>query len=205
MVAFIDELAYYLFGIAFAAFLLAYLASVMYLSYRKDRMDMRSHLEDMSVPLGFLGGYLLVMGAISQMTWFLPGAYNILFYDPMVSLGLLLLIFAFSIKMKFKLQFTGFLALMMGIMTIWYGINGYNLSLTKAPLEMLGMFVLYGLAGVFAFPVSVIMDRFPKHKRDMRLGWNTILVIFWILLVLAGISAIVIGGGAVSAHLAAPP
>ncbi len=107
MVAFIDELAYYLFGIAFAAFLLAYLASVMYLSYRKDRMDMRSHLEDMSVPLGFLGGYLLVMGAISQMTWFLPGAYNILFYDPMVSLGLLLLIFAFSIKMKFKLQFTG--------------------------------------------------------------------------------------------------
>ncbi len=62
---FVDELVYYLFVLAFAGFLLAYMMSEMYLAYRKGKMDIHARLESLSVPLIFLGGYLLVTGVIS--------------------------------------------------------------------------------------------------------------------------------------------
>ena len=202
---FVDDLAYYLFAIGFAGLFLAYIISKTYLSFRKGDVNLWKVLNDASIPMAFLGGYFLLSGFVSQMTWFLPGPYNMLFYDPMVSFGLILMAFSLAVRFKAKLQYVGFLSLMSGVMTIWYGISGYNLGLTRTPTELLGLFVLFGLAAIFAYPATLIADRFPKSKKAVPHSWSMILIIFWILLVFASLIAFVIGGFALPAHLATPP
>ncbi|MCL4400376.1 MAG: DUF981 domain-containing protein [Candidatus Parvarchaeota archaeon] len=202
---FTDELVFYLFTLAFAAFTLAYLMTDAYFAYREDKMDIKNSLNSLSIPIMLIGAYLLVVGVVSQFTWFLPGAYDILFFDPIVAFGLVLVAGAVAIRYNVKLRYVGFLSLLFGAMAIWYGISGYNLGLTKAPLEFLALFTLFGAAGIMTFPATLIVDNFPRRKLEMPMSWNTALAILWILLILAGIAAAAIGAIALPAHLATPP
>ncbi|MCL4399287.1 DUF981 domain-containing protein [Candidatus Parvarchaeota archaeon] len=202
---FVDELAFDLFVLAFGAFLLAYLLSDVYLSYRKKHLEVKSRLLGLSVPIGIIGVYLLIVGIVSQLSWFLPGPYNMLFYDPMVAFGLILVAFSLGIRYNLKLDYIGFLALMAGIMTIWYGISGYKLGLTKTPLEFLGLFVLYGVAGILTWPVLMMFNRVHRGIKTIPLSWQVIIATLWVVLILSGIAAAIIGGFALPGHLANPP
>lgn len=143
---------------------------------------------------------------MGQFVWPLPGSYNILFYDPLVSFGIILLAFAFSVRYDAKLEYAGFLGLMVGLMTIGYGFVGYNLGLTQEPVALLLMYFLYGIAGIFAYPVSLIADRLPgvKNKNVWR-GWHVTLSIFWILVVLASLLSAFVAISALSSHLLVAP
>ena len=123
MATFIDGLAYSLCVISFAGFMLLYIAAATYLSYRKNNRDFKERLSDSWVLLLVLGIYISVSAIWGQFSWPLPGSYNILFYDPMVSFGLILVIFSLSVRLKLRLDYTGFLGLMMGVMTIIYGLT----------------------------------------------------------------------------------
>ncbi len=105
----------------------------------------------------------------------MPGSYNILYYDPILASGLLLVAFSVSIRLKAKTQYVGFLALLFGAMTIWYGISAYNLGLSTAPPEVLGLFGLFSLAGILAYPATWIVDNFLKPNTKMPYLWN-----FWL-------------------------
>jgi putative membrane protein len=205
MATFIDNLAYQLFVIGFAALLIAYLFSYVYLQYRKKSKDIGIALKGAAVPFGVLGAYMIIMGVVGQLTWFLPGAYNILFIDPLLSFGILLVAFAFAIHLEMKLQYIGLLAMFFGFMVIWYGISGYNLELTKEPLALAGMYILFGIAGVFSYPASIVMDRLPGYQKNVWIGWQALLVICWLAFIGAGLLAIFTGASAVPAHLASPP
>ncbi len=202
---FVDNLGYSLFTLGFAGFILLYTVSSMYLTYRKHKKDFASHLASASVPLFIVGAYILISGLWGQMVWPLPGSYNILFYDPFVSFGLILIAFAAAIRYKTKLEYIGFFGLIIGITSIFYGAHAYILKLTSAPLVMLGLYILYGLAGIFSYPASLVVDRLPGLQRRVWMGWNTILVLFWIFLLLASIIAIVLGVSAIPQHLLTPP
>ena len=203
---FIDNLAYSLFAISFAGFLLLYTALSMYLSYRRKQGSFADQLRGAGVPLGLLGVYMLLMGLWGQFTWPLPGSYNMLFYDPLVSFGIVLLAFCLSVKYNVKLEYAGFLSLMAGLMAIGYGAVGYNLGLTQAPIALLGMYLLYGLAGVFAYPVSLIADRLPGlRNRNAWLGWHAILIIFCLLVFLASALSAFVAISAIPAHLLSAP
>lgn len=203
--AFIDNLAYELMAISFSGLVLLYTISQMYLVYRKGGKSFGEHLRNASVPLGILGAYLLVMGIWGQFTWTLPGSYNILFYDPLVSLGILLVAFAVAVRTGAKLEYVGFLGLLVGIMTIMYGIEGYSIGLTQAPLALLAMYFFYGAAGIFSYPVSMIADRLPGLQKRVWYGWTVILVIFWILILVASLLSAFVGLSAVPAHLLSAP
>ncbi len=202
---FVDELAFYLFSLAFSSLILAYFMSEMYFAYRKNDMDIRSRLEGLSMPIGLMGGYLLVTGVVSQFIWSLPGAYDILFFDPLVSFGLILAGLSLSIRYKTATRYIGFLALLFGVMTILYGVNAYLIGLSEAPLEVLILFVIFGGAAIMTYPATYIMDRFPKSKRGMKLSYRAVLVTLWILLIAGGLLAFTIGGMALPGHLATPP
>ncbi len=202
---FVDELAFYLFMLGFAGLLLAYVILNIYSLYRRKKGNLNFELKSVSVPLAGLGIYMTIVGLIGQLTWFLPGPYNILFLDPLVAFGLLLIIFAVSVRFRLKLQYAGILALLTGFMTVYYGFSGYQLNLTAAPLEMFAMFSLFGLAGVLAYPVSVMVDRFNEHEKNTWLGWHLILLVFLILIVFASLAALYAGAVALPAHLASPP
>ena len=203
--AFIDNLAYELMAISFSGFVLLYTISQMYLVYRKHGKSFGEHLRNASVPLGILGAYLLLMGVWGQFSWTLPGSYNILFYDPLVSLGILLVAFAVAVRTGAKLEYVGFLGLLVGIMTIMYGVEGYSIGLTQAPLALLAMYFFYGAAGIFSYPVSMIADRLPGLQKRVWPGWTVILVIFWVLILVASLLSAFVGLSAVPAHLLSAP
>lgn len=203
--AYIDDLAFLLFTISFAGFILLYTISSMYLLYRRKRHDYVDHLEGASVPMMLVGGYLIVSGFIGQWTWPLPGSYNILFFDPLVMFGLVVLAFALAIRFKVNLEYAGFFGLMVGIVTLIYGYQGYSIGLTLEPLALLLLYVFYGIAGIFAYPVALIADRLPGLQKNAWMGWHLILIIFWLALFAASATAGYIGATAISGHLVSAP
>jgi putative membrane protein len=202
---FIDNLAYGLFSISMASFLLLYTVISMYLVYRRGKRNYSDYLESATVPLLLIGIYMIVQALWGQFTWPLPGSYNTLFYDPMVAFGLLLVSFFLAVRFKVRLEYVGFMGLLVGLMVIIYGVQAYNIGLTSAPLAMLVMFIFYGLSGIIAYPVSLIADRLPGHKRKVWAGWYVLLALFCVFVLLAALLSAGAGVQAVSQHLISPP
>lgn len=59
---FIDNLAFSLFSISFAGFLLLYAITSMYMVYRRKGKNFTDYLKGASVPLGLIGAYMLITG-----------------------------------------------------------------------------------------------------------------------------------------------
>lgn len=204
---FIDNLAYSLFAISFAGFMLLYASAAMYVVYRKHRKNFYEHLKSASMPLAAIGVYLFITGLWGQLAWPLPGSYNMLFYDPMISFGILLIAFTLAVKFNIRFECIGFFGMLVGVMVMVYGIEGYRIGLTSSPLALMGMYLLYGLAGVFSYPVSLIADWLlkPKPKTDVWEKWHLLLVIFLVLLLLASVLSAFIAIATIPTHLITPP
>ncbi len=202
--AFVDDLAMELFIMSLVGVVSIYLTGSVYLAYRRGVKDIEGVLRPGVYPLGILGGIITIMGIYGEMVWPLPGSYNILFYDPYLIIGLILIIMAISIGMKQKLQFTGILALFAGIIAIYYGANAYMDKMTSSPIAMLGLYIAFGLTGVFTYPTTLIYDMLPGKEKVSKL-WTVVLVIFWIGLVVSAVLAAVTAIEAVPQHLLSPP
>ncbi len=203
--AFVDNLAFLLFAISFVGFLFVYLALSSYLSYRRNRKGYREHVKSASVPLLFLGAYMTIMGIWGQIVWPLPGSYNLLFYDPLTGFGLVLLAFFASSHFKIKMEYAGFFALMNGIALIIYGVNGYMLKMTSSPIALLGMYALYGIAGISSYPLMLALDEVDQPKNKFSMKVMLFLIIFSASIFVASAIAAFIGVLSVPAHLANPP
>ncbi len=200
---FIDNVACALFVIGFSGLLLLYSTVSVYRAARRGKKNPRECLKAACVPLAVLGTFMLVTGLWGQFSWPLPGSYNILFYDPLVLFGVLLVSFCLTVRADLKLEYVGFLGLMLGAMAILYGVAGYNAGLTEAPLALLGMYALYGSAGILSYPVALAVDRFPALQRSR---WAALAVaLFWLALLGASLLAVYIGYVAVPSHLLSPP
>lgn len=202
--AFIDDLAMELFTLSLVGVVSVYLTGAVYLAYRKGVKDIEGVLKPGVYPLSILGGIITIMGIYGEMTWPLPGSYNILFYDPYLIIGLILIMIAVSIAMKQKLQFTGILALFSGLIAIYYGANAYMDKMTSSPIAMLGLYIAFGLTGVFTYPTTLIYDMLPGKEKVSKL-WTVVLVIFWIGLIVSAVLAAVTAIEAVPQHLLSPP
>ena len=203
--AFIDNLAFSLFTLSFAGLLLFYTIASMYLVYRKRQKNFSEYLNSASVPLLVVGLYMVLNGLWGQFTWPLPGSYNILFYDPYISFGLLLVSLAVSIRFRIRLEYSGFLGLMVGIMTIIYGLSGYNLGLTSAPIALLGLYFFYGASGILSYPVALIADRLPGLNKNVWFGWTILLLLFGAALLAASLLSAFVGVSAIPQHLLTAP
>jgi putative membrane protein len=202
---FIDNLAFSLFSLSIASLIIVYLMVSVYLEYKKGKKDYKEIEAAATVPLILVGAYMVLSGAFGQFTWPLPGSYNILFYDPLVSFGLVILAFALAFKYNVRYEFVGFFGLLVGIMTIFYGIQGYSIGLTELPAALLALYVFFGVAGIFSYPVSLIMQRLPGLKKNPWIGWQVCLVIFVAALLLAALAAGYVAVSAIPAHLLSPP
>lgn len=202
---FIDDLAIELFSVAFVGFLTLYMIVRMYLSYRRGEKNLESQLRSGIIPMAILGSFIFVLALYGELAWPLSGSYNILFYDPLIMLGVLILGATASIMLKEKMQNIGFLALMSGLVIAYYGISGYMINLTAAPIALLGLFGFAGLSGVFFYPVTLMIDRTPIHKSNVSGAWLAALVLFCLFLFLTACLAAYVGYAAVPAHLLSPP
>ena len=211
---FVVELALELFFVAFIGFLMDYTVIAIYRDYKaryinksNSKLSIESHLQGSIFMFAAIALFVLVMGFYGEVTWNLPGAYDLLFYDPFIMLGILTLGFVLSVKYNQKLQYVGLIALFMGLVLIEYGISGYNLGYTSSPIALLGLYTAFGIAGVFAYPTTLAMDKYRKNgsNKPLNKSWIIYIVLFLLFLTLGSILAAYIGAAAVPAHLAAPP
>lgn len=217
--AFIDDLAFELFTLVFAGVILLYMTLGVYYDYsKKGERNLEEHMLSGVGPLAIVGIVMILMGLYSEMTWPLslgsavPAAveakfqsYNILFYDPYMFAGIVIISYVISVKMKYKLQYVGILALFAGIFAIDYGYQGYLLNMTSEPLGMFLMYIAYGAVGILSFPVTLIVDTVPGSKEKIWKGWMILLVLFWIALLGAIIATAYIGLSAIPQHLLTAP
>lgn len=202
--AFIDDLAMELFTLTLVGVVSIYMTGTAYLAYRKGEKNIEEIMKPGVMPLGILGGIIVIMGVYGEMTWPLPGSYNILFYDPYLILGLIILMMAVALGLKQKLQYTGIIALFAGAIAIYYGANAYLDKMTSSPIAMLGLYIAFGLTGMFTYPTTLIYDMLPG-KGKVSKGWTVILVLFWIGLIVSAVLAAVTAIEAVPQHLLSPP
>lgn len=217
--AFVDPLALQLFTLAFVAGLLFYSGIVGYRAYsRHGHHAAFEHLRSQVVPLAGLGVIVFAIGLWGEVTWPLPGSYNILFYDPYSMLGVILVAFAVSVLVRLRTQYIGFLAAMTGALSIYYGIDAFNLHMTQTPLTTLFLYIALGGTAVLTFPVTIYIDRMvvepelanapEEAKVPLTMAWKLAYSAFLLFLLFAAASAILalaIGGGALGSHLASPP
>ncbi|MCL4373153.1 DUF981 domain-containing protein [Candidatus Parvarchaeota archaeon] len=211
---FVDELALELFFVAFIGFLTDYAVIAVYRDYKaryvnksNSKLSIESHLQGSIFMFAALAVFILVMGFYGEVTWNLPGAYDLLFYDPFIMMGILTLGFVLTVKYNQKLQYVGLIALFMGLVIIEYGISGYNLGYTSSPIALLGLYTAFGIAGIFAYPTTLVMDKYRENgsNKPLNKSWIIYIVLFLIFLTLGSILAAYIGAVAIPAHLAAPP
>ena len=204
---FIDNLAYSLFALTFAGLLILYLVVTEWFVFmRKDKnySNYTARLEGAKVPLLVLGIYMIIMAMWGQFTWPLPGSYNILYYDPLVSFGMIVLALGLAVHYRVKFEYVGFFGLLIGIMTIIYGWLGYSIGISKEPVVLLAMFALFGISGIFSYPVALIMEKLPGLEKKPWIGWTICLAIFCLAILGASILSGVIGMSAIGGHLITP-
>ncbi len=142
--------------------------------------------------LTLTGAYATLYGLFYSILWPGPmtGAYNILFGDSLTLFGFLSLLSGWAILKKSNLYFVGIMAFFVGIYAIVSGVGAYNLSMTRAPLVMLSLYLASGVSGLLV-PATII----TKNK--------VVSILLVITLVVAALSAFAIGFPAVPGHLAA--
>ncbi|MEM0156311.1 MAG: DUF981 family protein [Thermoplasmataceae archaeon] len=205
---FIDDLALELVSLAMLSGIVAYVTGLAYLEYRKDGpKNVENTLRLAVFPLGFLGAVITVLALWQEMTWPFPGGsslYNIAFSDTYLVLGIIALAVALSLALRQKLQLVGFLALLGGIMAIYYGSVIYHYGYTQSPIATLGMYVAFGIAGILTYPATYAFDSMQAGKKP-SMYFGIALILFWLFFIFAAVMAGIIGVPAVLQHLGSPP
>jgi len=175
----IDNLAVQEVFLVLAAVMLAYIGFTAWWAMRRDdAAGVRSVLKGGAIPVGVVGVIATAFGLWGELTWqygftFLV-QYNILFDDVFLLFGLTLVVLAVSMGLSLRLQFAGLFALVAGGITISYAWNGYVLGLTKEPLDTFLLFSAFGLAGLLAFPATVMTDHYLAHPDGTAFALSTV-------------------------------
>ncbi len=174
---FIDDLALVEVLLLLGAAILAYGGVMSWWAIRTNNpKELRYVLHGMAIPLGSVGVATTVLALWGEMTWpFLMsdgmGGYNIFFFDAMLLFGLVTTAYAIAAYLSVRMQYIGLFALVAGGVTVFYGYTGYGASFTKDPFETFLLYAGFGLAGIFAFPATIIMDYFLAAKDALRSPW----------------------------------
>lgn len=163
--AFVDDLGLQLILIGLISLTIFYVGVRTYIRYRSGGNDKAmSELKSSAPIIGILGFVLLSFALWGEMTWPLFAgtaalSYNILFFDPMLLFGIILLSFALALAFNLRTQFIGLFAMATGGVIMYYGAHAYILGMTREPIALLGLYLAYGLSGVMTFPMSLLIDR----------------------------------------------
>lgn len=201
---FVDILTSQLFVLGFIGLILFYITVESYFSY-KSRKPHKDTMMAGSIPLALLGAYAFLTGLYGQLTWPLPGSYNILFYDVYTLIGLLMIGGAWAVRSKVRLQYIGVLSLLLGAMVAFYGVAGYLQKLTSEPIGLLLLYLGFGAAGVLGLPITIMLDRAQEGIKNKWIGWKVVVVFFALALLGGSLVTLYIAGSAVPAHLLSPP
>ncbi len=210
--AFIDNLGFELDALVLVTAVVFYTGIwIWWNQSRKRPTQAVHHLRGGAVLLGILGGFLTMLGFWGEFTWPLPASYNLLFYDPTILVGILLLGFWATVWAGVPTQYVGVVGVVSGAGVIYYGARAYILSLTQEPLEMFLMYLAFGALAVLSYPATLFLDWYvtptdpESTAAPVPTVWKLALAVFLAMAVLAGVASILMGFSTVWSHLAKAP
>ncbi len=185
---FIDPLAVMLLSLGIS---LALISAFFYMAANgKD-------LKELTIP-GFAFGFFdFLSGFTMARYWPLPGPYNMLFGDPLLILGLLLMAGSIMIYKQQSLRTLSIPGLMLGIYLFVESAAIVNFKLERGS-DLLPAMALYVMSGISAVYSTVLFIK-PEDNRKY------LYYIAFILLAITAFIALFIGYGAIYGHLQAPP
>lgn len=189
--SFIDPLAVMLLAAGASAAIIA-LYFVMFVRQKKN-------IQSLSVPMLVLGIFDAVSGFLMSFTWPLPGAYNILFGDPIMFLGLIMVSAAIMLYKNMDLRVLSLIGFLVGIYILIEAFGIMSIPGLETGLDQvlaLGFYIFAGLAAL----LSPLMYMNPKTQ-----GGKYAYCLLAALLILTALAALTIGYGAVYSHLLTPP
>ncbi|HTT14651.1 MAG TPA: DUF981 family protein [Thermoplasmata archaeon] len=217
--AFVDDLTLILDLLILLTVVVFYTALCVWVEYRRKDLDRAmAHLRGGSMMMGVLGGAIGLVALWGELTWPLPGSYNLFFFDPLFMLSLILVGFALAVHRNYPTHMVGLFSAVASSGIIYYGARAYILHLTLDPLETFLLYLGFGAAGIAAYPATLFVDWFivgpktpsasplPSHDRpDYPWLWYVLVGGFCLLVVLAGIAAVFYGFDTAWGHLQSPP
>ncbi len=191
---FVDPLAVMLIGLAMSTAVGAF-----YFFFAA--LDKYEHVKSLVIPAIVVGIFDAFSGFEMSFMWPLPGAYNMLFGDPLLLAGLVLImagLMGYRDPEKTHWNILPLLILMVGIYTLDGAFSILQLRLEKGNdlITAMGLYIFDGIGAVLA-PIMYLR---PKHTTAKWLYY-----LEWIILGIGTIFALVIGYMALNGHLASPP
>jgi putative membrane protein len=217
--SFVDDLGLVLDLMILVTAAIFYTGALVWLEVRrKDPVRAQSHLREGAVLLGILGALLGLIALWGEFLWPLPGAYNVLFFDPLIMLAILLVAFSLAVWFRLPTHLVGMLGVIIGLGVLFYGFRADELNLTKDPLETWLMYLAWGGLSIMSYPATLFIDWFvvgpsvagadplPSNPTpDYPKLWMGLLGLFMIAVFLAGLAAVLYGITTTWGHLGSPP
>ena len=191
IMGFIDPLAAMLLSLGISAALIS-----AYFYMAAQGKDMR----ELVIPSFAFGFFDFASGFRMSQFWPFPGplsAYNMLFGDPLMILGLLLMAGSLMIYKQQNLRSISIPGVMLGIYLFIESAAMVNFKLETGDelVSALGLYVMSGLSAVYSLVLFVKPENGKKY----------LYYIGFILLALTALIALFIGYAAIYQHLQAPP
>jgi len=109
-------------------------------------------MAELAVPMFVLGAFNAISGFAMSFQWPLPGGYNMLFGDPLLFFGLLMIAGAYMIRKNISVKNLAMPGFFLGIYILVgaAAIVGYNLEPGSHFIASFGLYLVAGLSGIFA-------------------------------------------------------
>lgn len=187
MTGFIDSLAIMLIGLGAGILLVA--LHVLFTVRNKIEISK----EKLALPAMAIGFFDFISGFIMAFTWPLPGGYNMLFGDPLLLFGLLLLTGGYMVYKGKDPSMMTILSFFLGIYVILggYAMMAYGLETGANFLPAFGLYMSSGIAALIS-PLLLVK---PAG------AFKALYYIEFVLLILAAFIAFFIGYNALLHHL----
>ncbi len=187
---FVDSLAVMLLALGSSASLLA-----MYVLYS---VRQKKTIGNLAIPIIGFGLFDVASGFLMSFTWPLPPAYNMLFGDPLLFLGLLMVMGGYMLYKNMNPKVLSVFGFFLGIYIFVEAVAIYNFKLETGVdlISSMGLYLASGLAAI----LSPLIYLDPKSNNGK---WAYYLLA--VLLILAAFAALFIGYAGIYGHLLAPP
>ncbi|MCL4411540.1 DUF981 family protein [Candidatus Marsarchaeota archaeon] len=187
--AFVDPLAVMLLVAGLSTLLLAIYA-FMFARGKKG-------LANLAVPMFVLGMFNFISGFFLSFAWPMPGAYNMLFGDAQLVLGLLMLMGGYmlykNIDIKILTIFGFFFGIYLAMQAV--AIPAFGLESGANFLPAFGLYVFAALSGIFS----------PLVYTSSKSGLKYAYYFLFALLIITTFLLLFIGYTAIYEHLGSPP
>ncbi|KAA8922822.1 DUF981 family protein [Thermoplasma sp.] len=145
-------------------------------------------IQGILMPAIGIGVFDFLSGFIMSFTWPLPSSYNMLFGDPLLVTGLILIMSAFAYYKHYDLSSVSILLFFLGIYVLIeaVGIVNYHLESGDNLLAAMGLYIVDGIGAL----ISPIMFIDPKKGKLAYMVEAVILIIGTIIALFIGYTAI---------------